>query len=71
MVFSFAFAINFAYANYVKNVTRSKWLKAAALGEVVTILMFCNIANYVENNWYIIPVVIGGFMGTYLNQRLN
>lgn len=71
LVLLFAFGINFTYALYVRKITVQKYFHAAILGEVVTILMLCNIRETVNNFWYIIPVVIGGFLGTWWNQKWN
>ena len=71
VIMLFAFGINFFYAKYVKKISEGNYLTAAIYGELVTLFISLNLIQIVQNQWYLIPVVIGGFMGTYLNQRFN
>jgi hypothetical protein len=70
LVMEFAFMVNYSYASYVSSVQKKSW-KAPIMGEVVTVLLSLNLSEVVNNKWYLVPVVIGGFLGTWWNQRIN
>lgn len=65
------FLVGVVYALYVKFLAENKMLKAAIYGELIVILGAFATINYVHNNWYIIPAVIGGFLGTLYSTKLS
>jgi len=69
LILVLSFLINFSYAQYIKNVTKSNPFKAILFGEFVTIAMAINVINYVDNHYYLIPVIIGGSIGTYISVK--
>lgn len=68
LVFFASLAVNFLNARYIKYVAENKILKAAIYSELVVIATSIATINYVSNIWYLIPMIIGGFIGTVLSN---
>ena len=64
-----SFCINLFYALYVKNLISGKIIFAAIFGECVVLFGAIATINYVENHYYLIPLVIGGFLGTIASAK--
>ncbi len=65
------FAVGVLYSIYVKALAANKMLRAAIFGELVVICGAITTVNYVNNIIYLIPAVIGGFLGTLLTNRIT
>ena len=63
-VFIVSYFVNIFYAVYIIELGNNKLLKAALFGELLVLAGAFNIINYTQNKWYLIPVVLGGFLGT-------
>lgn len=68
VVFVASLAVNFLNARYIKYVAEKKMLRAAIYSELVVLAASITTINYVHNFWYIIPMIIGGFLGTILSN---
>lgn len=68
LVFFASFAVNFFNARYIKYIAEKKILKAAIYSELVVLAVSITTINYIDNYWYIIPMIIGGFAGTLLSN---
>lgn len=64
-----SFAVNFFNARYIKYISENKILLAAVYSELVVLAYSFNILTYIENKWYLVPMIIGGFAGTLLSTR--
>lgn len=63
-----SFFVNFLNARYIKYIAEKKVLKAAIYSELVVIAVSITTINYVHNFLYIIPMIIGGFIGTLFSS---
>jgi hypothetical protein len=54
------------YALYVICVSRRQALAASAISAVLYSLGAYGVMNYLHNPWYLIPLAIGAFLGTYI-----
>lgn len=68
IVFFASLAVNFLNARYIKYIAKSKIVKAAIYSELVVVAYSFNVISLVDNYWYIIPMIIGGFIGTLLSN---
>jgi hypothetical protein len=57
------------FALYTVAVIKKQALTAASLSLVTYLLMAVGILNYVENKWYIVPLSLGAFVGSYIIVR--
>jgi hypothetical protein len=64
------FAVGVLYSVYVKALASNKMLKAAIFGELVVICGAITTINYVDDIIYLIPAVVGGFVGTLLTNPI-
>lgn len=58
--------IDALYAYYTISVTKGKALKSALSASAIYTLTSLGLIKIVDNHLYIIPMVIGSFIGTYL-----
>lgn len=70
LVFISAFLVNFLWACYVKQIGKSKMLRAAIYGELIVICGAISTINFINNQLYLIPMIVGGFAGTLLTNKL-
>ncbi len=59
------FVYDWLYARYTLFVANLKASSAATFGALLYAISAFGVLNYVENLLYIIPMVIGGWLGTY------
>jgi hypothetical protein len=53
------------FALYTVAVIQTQPLKAASLSFLTYTLEAVGVVNYVNNKWYLIPLAIGAFVGSY------
>jgi uncharacterized membrane protein YfcA len=63
--------IDVLYARYVIEVGRANAVRAATISSVLYSLLAYGILQYSHNIWYLIPLVLGAWIGTYLTVRLH
>jgi tryptophan-rich sensory protein len=71
IVFLLSFMVNCFYALYVLNVSHGKTLLAAIFGECVVLCGAIITINYVKDNLLLIPLIVGGFLGTLLSVKIS
>ncbi len=59
------------YAFYTQSVVRGKAFVSATTSAVMHFLIAFGVLNYVQNFWYIIPLAIGSWIGTYIVVRMD
>lgn len=59
-------ALDAVFALYIVAVGKGQALLAATMSLVTYLLMAVGIVNYVENKWYIVPLALGAFVGSYV-----
>jgi divalent metal cation (Fe/Co/Zn/Cd) transporter len=62
-------ALDVIFAIYILAIGRGQALLAGFMSLLTYALMAVGIVNYVENKWYIAPVALGAFVGTYACVR--
>jgi hypothetical protein len=58
--------VDAAYAYYTLSVTRLKPYTAASVGAGMHFILAFGVINYVHNYFYIIPLALGSWVGTFL-----
>lgn len=59
------FIYDWLYAHYTLSVANLKSTSAATFGAILYTISAFGVLNYVENLLYIVPMVLGGWFGTY------
>jgi len=54
------------YALYVICVSKRQAVAASAISSVLYSLGAYGVMNYLHNTWYLIPLALGAFIGTYV-----
>ncbi len=65
-VFIATLCIDGLYALYTLRVTEKKAFQSATFGALIHILTAFTVISYTKNYLYLIPLVIGSFLGTYI-----
>jgi hypothetical protein len=65
-IFIAAFVVDIVWVFYIRGIARLKTLVAASWAAVLALIGCFMVVSYVENPFYIIPVALGAFFGTYL-----
>lgn len=71
IVFFVALNLDFLRCKYIKAINDSKALKAAMLNSLIVASSFFIAANYFSNKMIVIPILVGGFIGTFLSVKNN
>lgn len=70
-VFVAYFIYDVLYAYYMISVTDLKPGHAASFGSVLYIIGAVGVLSYVENFLYTVPIVVGGWLGTYIAVQME
>jgi hypothetical protein len=65
-VFIAYFVVDALYAYYTLSVTRHQAGRAATAGSAMYFLMAFGVINYTQNYLYVVPLVLGSWLGTYV-----
>lgn len=65
------FIENFLWAMYIDHAAKKKLLRAAIYGEMITVVGAITFYSWLDSKWYIVPTVIGGFLGTYFSDKVK
>jgi hypothetical protein len=65
-VFFAYFVIDILYATYTLSVTERKAGRAAMISAIMYTALAFGVLSYTENAFYLIPLMIGAFSGTYI-----
>ena len=60
-----------AYVFYVRRVTGGRSVSAALISSFITLLGAVLVISYTVNKLYIVPLVLGSFVGTYIAVSLD
>ncbi len=64
-IFVAYFIYDVLYAHYTLSVASLKATSAATFGAILYTISAFGVLSYVENLLYVIPMVLGGWLGTY------
>lgn len=65
-VFLAYFVVDALFAYYTIAVTKRQPGRAATAGSVMYFLMALGVISYVQNYLYVVPLVLGSWLGTYV-----
>lgn len=71
LVFFIDFVVDFAWSMYIRSLAKNKSLNAAFWSAFISLAGGITVIAYVENNWLLIPAVVGGAIGTYCSKYFN
>lgn len=69
-VFVIYFLIDIFWAVYTNAVTSRSAGTAATAGALTYAASAAGVLSYVQNRWYIVPMFLGAWAGTYLTVRV-
>ena len=69
IVFVAYIAVDGMYAYYTLAVAEKRPLRAATTGALMHFLIAVGVLSYVQNYFYIIPLALGSWIGTFLVVR--
>lgn len=61
--------IDMLYASYILAVNQKMAIRAGLLSSVIYSLLSYGVISYSENKLYLIPLIFGAFIGTYVVVR--
>ncbi len=72
LVFFAYIAIDGLYVIYLTSISRTpRPVTAATTGIMIHLIAAFGVINYVHNKWYLIPLVMGSWLGTYLMMLIT
>jgi uncharacterized membrane protein YfcA len=71
VVFLVYVVIDVLYCAYVVEVSRANAMRAATISSILYALLSYGVIQYSHNIWYLVPLVLGAWIGTYLTVRLH
>lgn len=71
LLFVLQILIDSAYCIYTKSVAQNKPLKAAISGASIHFFLAIGVINYVKNYFYVVPIALGSFVGTYFILKFS
>lgn len=66
LIFVIYFLIDIFYTKYIIYVTEGRAIAAANTASLLYLLMAMGVINYTENHWYLVPLVLGNWLGSYV-----
>lgn len=66
VVFFVYLLVDAMFAHYTLAVTKNKPIAAANVGSMMYFFIAIGVLNYVQNYLYVIPLVLGSWIGTYV-----
>lgn len=66
LIFLAYILIDGMYAFYTQSIIKKKAVVSATTGALMHFLIAFGVLNYVQNFWYVIPLALGSWVGTYL-----
>lgn len=70
-VFAAYFVIDVIYVQFVRSVAQGSAWRASACSVGIYLFMAFGVVQYVENRWYLIPLALGAWLGTFMAVKLN
>lgn len=66
LVFCVAFAVDWAYAFYIRRTSEGRAVPAALWSGVIAFAGAYNVLSYTKSPWLLVPMVAGYITGTYV-----
>lgn len=64
-----SFVFDIVYAGYIYHVSKKHLNKATLFSGLVMLVSASLTISYVEDKWNLVPVVLGGMIGTYVSTK--
>lgn len=71
VVFFVDLVVDFAWSMYIRSLANNKSFQAALWSAFIFLAGGVTAIAYVENNWLLIPAVVGGAIGTYCSKYFH
>lgn len=71
LIFVAYFFVDILYVRYTLHITRYQPLRAASAGSLIYLLLSLGVIHYTQNALYLIPLIMGAWVGTYSAVRLE
>lgn len=71
LLFVVYLATDYLFAYYTKRVVEGKAYLAAHAGTIIVFLAAFGVISYTENPWYILPIAMGSWVGTFLSVKYS
>ncbi len=62
---------DFLWVLYIRRTNSGAALSAAAFSSFLILLGALVIVTYIQNSWYLLPTVAGGFVGTFATVKMD
>ena len=59
------------WALYIRRTNEGAALSAALFSSLIILIGALVITTYIQNSWYLVPTVLGGFAGTFLTVKID
>lgn len=69
VVFFLSIALDWLWAKYIQSTSDGKRLAAATYSAMIAAWGGLLSIEYIANNWLLIPMVLGYFVGTYISVK--
>jgi presenilin-like A22 family membrane protease len=70
-VFLATMCIDALHALYTIRLTERKALQSATFGTMIHLFTAFTVISYTKNYWYILPLLAGSFLGTYITVKFS
>jgi ABC-type Mn2+/Zn2+ transport system permease subunit len=70
-IFLAYFFTGILYAVFVNYINKGLAVKSATCSVIISLIMSLGIIQYTTNPWYLIPLLIGSWLGTYVAVRFK
>jgi hypothetical protein len=71
ILFVFYLVFDILYAHYIIAMGESKAFKSANISAILIIMSLYGTIEVVKNYWFIIPIALGSWLGTYLTIKYS
>jgi uncharacterized membrane protein YfcA len=71
LVFGVALIVDILWVWYIKSVDSDKAWQASTSGTLIYSISAVITIHYVENHWYLIPMILGAFLGTFFAIKIK
>lgn len=71
LVFAVTTLSDVFWAIYIRRVSERKMLAAASISSLIVLFAGFAAIEYVGNNWYLIPAMLGAFVGTFFTLKID
>lgn len=71
LVFAVTTLSDVFWAIYIRRVSDRKMLSAASISSFIVLFAGFAAIEYVGNNWYLVPAMLGAFVGTFFTLKID